>query len=238
MFRILSWIAWSLLRFLLPLCLSLSFTHICKYNAYTNTVPLIAHLTPETSEPWEGQMVDAGWGLVHEHVSVRCCARMSSINRDEQKVCSIYVCVLLHVLSLSLITLIHVLHMLSSMHSCVRRDDISSVRFHPSCFVLGPYQNRWRTVRWGIKPYQSNLRDKQTHCIDNIWNTLEHRSESGNACDTVQPQTVLVICFLVKSTVWPNRKHTTHMRKNTHRHSHHDLMRTNLDKTLQVTHSG
>lgn len=27
-----------------------------------HTVPLAAHLTPETSEPWEGQMVDAGWG--------------------------------------------------------------------------------------------------------------------------------------------------------------------------------
>lgn len=34
--------------------LTLSLTHTCANIAYTNTVPLIAHLTPETSEPWEG----------------------------------------------------------------------------------------------------------------------------------------------------------------------------------------
>ncbi len=52
------------------LCFSLSVSHTHTHTqtyTYTHThteSPLTAHLTPETSEPWEGQMVDAGWGLV------------------------------------------------------------------------------------------------------------------------------------------------------------------------------
>ena len=69
-------------------------------------------------------------------------------------------------------------------------DAISSVRFRSSCFVLGPYQSRWLTVGRGLTSYLSNLGDKQTHCISNIRNTLERRSENGDARDTVQPQTV------------------------------------------------
>lgn len=42
----------------------------------------------------------------------------------------------------------------------------------------------------GAVAYLSNLGDKQTHCISNIRNTLERRSESSDARDTVQPQTV------------------------------------------------
>lgn len=49
-----------------PLCLSQ--TRTCTYDSHTNTVPLMAHLTPETPEPREGQMVDAGRGLVCELV--------------------------------------------------------------------------------------------------------------------------------------------------------------------------
>lgn len=95
-------------------------------------------------------------------------------------------------------------------------DAISSVRFQPSCSVLGPYQSRWLTAGRGLRPYLSNLGDKQTHCISNIWNTLEHRSESGNARDIVQPQTVLVICFPVKP-VPSNERQKTHRESNSPR---------------------
>lgn len=44
---------------------SVCLPNICSHDACAHRVPpLAAHLTPETSEPREGQMVDAGWGLV------------------------------------------------------------------------------------------------------------------------------------------------------------------------------
>lgn len=53
----------------LPLSLSLPPSPTLVVIMHTQTLPsphptplLIAHLTPETSEPWEGQMADAGWG--------------------------------------------------------------------------------------------------------------------------------------------------------------------------------
>lgn len=70
----------------------------------------------------------------------------------------------------------------------------------PPCIMLGPYQSRWLTVGRRLKPYLSNLRDKRTHCISNIRNTLERRRESGDARHTVQPQTVWVICFPSKAS--------------------------------------
>lgn len=63
-----------------PLCLSQ--TRTSTYDPHTNTVPLMAHLTPETPEPREGQMVDAGWGLVCELVPVRCRLRTGNIARE------------------------------------------------------------------------------------------------------------------------------------------------------------
>lgn len=63
-----------------PLRLSQALTR--TYDAHTNTVPLMAHLTPETPEPQEGQMVDAGWGLVCELVAVRRRLRTGNINRE------------------------------------------------------------------------------------------------------------------------------------------------------------
>lgn len=79
---------------------------------------------------------------------------------------------------------------------------------YPSCFVLGPYLSRWLTVGRELRPYLCDLGDKQTHCISNIRHALEHRSESGDARDTVQPQTVWVICLLVKPDR-SNGEHTT-----------------------------
>lgn len=68
-----------------------------------------------------------------------------------------------------------------------RGDAIGSVRFHPSGFMLGPYQSMWLTVGQGLRPYLSILGDKQTHCISNIRNALV---QSIDTRDTVQPQTV------------------------------------------------
>lgn len=44
--------------------------------------PLTAHLTPETLEPEEGQMVDAGWGLVRELVPVHRRFRTGDIDKS------------------------------------------------------------------------------------------------------------------------------------------------------------
>lgn len=60
---IVSWLIRSLAPFRL-LSLSVSDTHLHSQHICTQSSLLTAHLTPETSEPWEGQMVDAGWGLV------------------------------------------------------------------------------------------------------------------------------------------------------------------------------
>lgn len=65
-------------------------TRIYTYNAYINTVPLIAHLTQETSEPREGQMVAAGWGLVCEHVCVCLCGNehhQGRVEREQKVLC-------------------------------------------------------------------------------------------------------------------------------------------------------
>lgn len=53
-----------------------------QWDAYPNTAPLMAHLTPETREPGEGQMVDAGRGLVCGLAPVRGRLRTSNINRE------------------------------------------------------------------------------------------------------------------------------------------------------------
>lgn len=67
----------------LRVLLSVPQTHTCtQSDAYTNTAPLMAHLTPETLEPGEGQMVDAGRGLVCELVPVHRRLRTANINRE------------------------------------------------------------------------------------------------------------------------------------------------------------
>lgn len=76
--------------------LRLSLKHLTRtYDAHTNTVPLMAHLTPETPEPQEDQMVDAGWGLVCELVAVRRRLRNRQPRRrarSEQKAMTVCCC--------------------------------------------------------------------------------------------------------------------------------------------------
>lgn len=69
-FRMFSHTHCSALYISQPLSLSLPPSPTLIVIMHTQTPPrlpnptplLIAHLTPETSEPWEGQMADAGWG--------------------------------------------------------------------------------------------------------------------------------------------------------------------------------
>lgn len=66
-----------------PWLLSVPQTHTCtQCEVYTNMMPLMAHLTPETLEPGEGQMVDAGRGLVCELVPVPRRFRTGNIDRE------------------------------------------------------------------------------------------------------------------------------------------------------------
>lgn len=200
------------------------------YTWHPQRAPLRVHLTPETSEPWDGQMVDAGWELMHVHIF---CAptplpsvRMSSVKVEHRKreikhyalYCKRLLCIPVHFnywngtcivdISCSLRRCFPV----SSTHFRAQRFTAAMLSAvlgsYPSCFVLGPYLSRWPTVGRELRPYLCDLGDKQTHCISNIRNALEHRSESGDARDTVQPQTVWVICLLVKPDR-SNGEHTT-----------------------------
>lgn len=64
----------------LRLLLAVPQTHTsAQGDAYPNMRPLMAHLTPETLEPGEGQMAAAGRGLLGELVPVRRRMRTGSI---------------------------------------------------------------------------------------------------------------------------------------------------------------
>lgn len=77
----------SLSASLLPFSLSSLKPHVHVTSTHPQRAPLRVHLTPETSEPWDGQMVDAGWELMHVHIF---CApppsvRVSSVKVEHRK---------------------------------------------------------------------------------------------------------------------------------------------------------
>lgn len=150
-----------------------------------------------------------GW-YASAHFCVRLGVRMSSIKGERRETstycticvsCSIQSRLGIFDYSLSLSLALWIFHVLYHVvFQCLPRIPVSR-RFAaemlsavlcsvPPCIMLGPYQSRWLTVGRRLKPYLSNLRDKRTHCISNIRNTLERRRESGDARHTVQPQTV------------------------------------------------
>lgn len=216
-----------------PLCLSQ--TRTCTYDPHTNTVPLLAHLTPETPEPREGQMVDAGWGLVCE--PVRCRLRTGIITRERGVSRRFGDCMLLHVwlpdsgIPCQPSLLFNVL-LCPTLSFWQPQRSYHCYWFLPALLLPIRAGGPQRGVR--LRPYWSRLWERGATTPGNMRNALEHRREGATARDTVELQTLLVMCFLETFTALPQEL-TTAVDEHNRRHTHPNSTCANLDKTPQVT---
>lgn len=132
-----------------PYFLLLTHTHTHKLTHTTGVRnrkrdPLITHLTPGTSEPREGQMVDADWELMHAHFFMypSLWKRTVSCRRVEKQSVTLSAYIFFNCMCSSkgifyrTLSACIFLEFLQCPEICCT-DAISRVRFHPFCFVPG-----------------------------------------------------------------------------------------------------